>query len=129
MGCCQVKPILARLDASPRQQTPEYRGFLPYGARVSRRFQVNLTVPFVVLAFVACAPAAEEAVVEEPDIEQDDHAIRALLTQATEADNQEDADAWTDLFTEDAVLMPQGCPAPAVSTIFYLSNSVIDLTP
>jgi len=66
---------------------------------------------FGVLALVACAPAAEEVVFEEPDIEQDDHAIRALLTQATEANNQEDADAWADLFTDDAVLMPQGGPA------------------
>ena len=41
---CQVKPILAHLNVSPRQQTPEYRGFLAFGAPVSRRFRVNLTV-------------------------------------------------------------------------------------
>ncbi len=42
---CQVKLILAPLGASPGQKTPLYWGFLSSGARASRPFRVNLTVP------------------------------------------------------------------------------------
>lgn len=66
----------------------------------------TLQVRLLILLFLCIGCTAGE----EPDVERDEEAIRVLFTQATEANNQEDADAWADLFTEDAVLMPQGGP-------------------
>ncbi len=52
------KLILARLDASPRQKTPKYRGFLSSGSRVLPWIWLTLTVPVQVLERVS-----EEAVI------------------------------------------------------------------
>ena len=67
---------------------------------------------FIVLAFVACAPAAEEAVVEEPDTtEADIEAVRAQSERLNAAFASGDLDAFMALMAEDAVLMPPNEPS------------------
>jgi ketosteroid isomerase-like protein len=60
----------------------------------------------VVFAVVACAPAAEVAVVEEPDTAAADiDAIHALREAWVAADNDSDLDGVMAVFTDDVVIM------------------------
>ncbi len=65
-----------------------------------------------VLAIVSCAPAAEEAVVEEtPTTEADVATIQQVVSEWTAAYNASDADALAALYADDAVYMAEGEPA------------------
>ena len=44
-GYCQLELILARLDARPTKQTPEYSGFPLRGSRILSEIALKLTVP------------------------------------------------------------------------------------
>ncbi len=67
---------------------------------------------FTVLAIVSCAPAADEAVVEEtPTTEADVAAAHRLRGAWTAAYNASDADAVAALYADDAILMSEGTPA------------------
>ena len=58
---------------------------------------------FVVLAFVACAPAPEEVVVEEPDTtETDIAAIREVVAAYHDSMEAEDLDAHMAVFADDS---------------------------
>jgi uncharacterized protein (TIGR02246 family) len=60
---------------------------------------------FVVLAFAACAPAAEEVVVEEPDTTAADiAAIQALVEAWSTTYDLEDPEPYMALYAEDAEL-------------------------
>jgi len=76
-----------------------------------------------VLAIVSCAPAAEEAVVEEtPTTEADVAATSQHVGAWTAAYNASDADAVAALYADDAILMDEGAPArvgkPAIRDSF-----------
>lgn len=72
----------------------------------------NAALLLVVLAFVACAPAAEEAVVEVPDTtEADREAIIAQIEGWEAALTTDDTDAFVALYEEGAVLMPPNAPS------------------
>ena len=65
-----------------------------------------------VLAIVSCAPAADEAVVEEtPTTEADIATVQQLVSEWTAAYNASDADALAALYADDAVYMAEGEPA------------------
>ena len=67
---------------------------------------------FAVLAFVACAPAAEEAVVEEtPSTEAEVEAIHSTNDEYALARMANDLDASLAFWTDDAVWMTDGMPA------------------
>ncbi len=51
-GYCQLELIVARLDARPTKQTPEYSGFPLRGSRILSEIALKLTVPVEVQ--VAC---------------------------------------------------------------------------
>jgi len=65
----------------------------------------------VVLAFVACAPAAEEVVVEEPDTtEADVAAIEGLVDELVRVALAGDAEAFAALYADDAIMMAPESP-------------------
>ncbi len=64
-----------------------------------------------VLAMVSCAPAAEEAVVEETPTTEADVAARDLMGEWTAAYNAADAGALAALYADNAVLMGEDGPA------------------
>ncbi len=91
----------------------------------------------VVLAFVACAPAAEEAVVEEPDTtEADVAAIEGLVDELVRVALAGDAEAFVALFADDVMFMAPDAPAAvgiegfrsAIETSFAeVSTGTIDM--
>ena len=67
---------------------------------------------FVVVASVSCAPAAEEAVVEETlTTESEVATFQQLVSEWTAAYNASDADAVAAFYADDAVWMDEGAPA------------------
>ena len=65
-----------------------------------------------VLAIVSCAPAAEEAVVEEtPTTEADVATFQQVVSEWTAAYNASDVDAVVALYADDAIWMDEGAPA------------------
>ena len=76
------------------------------------RLLSSAVLMFVVLAFVACAPEAEEAVVEEtPSTEAEVEAIRSTNDEYVLAVMANDLDGWLAFWTDDAVWMYDGMPA------------------
>ncbi len=71
----------------------------------------SVVLLFVVLAFVACAPAAEEAVVEDPDTtEADVAAIEGLFDELVRVAVAGDAEALAAFFADDAIFMAPNAP-------------------
>lgn len=64
-----------------------------------------LLIGVVVIGAFGCAGS------ESSDPTADAEAIRQLIDRAVQVNNQSDAEGFADLFTEDAVVMPQGAPA------------------
>ena len=65
-----------------------------------------------VLAIVACAPVAEETVVEESLTSESGVAtFQQLVSEWTAAYNASDADAVAALYADDAIWMDEGAPA------------------
>jgi uncharacterized protein (TIGR02246 family) len=80
----------------------------------------------VVLALAACAPAAEQVVVEEPDTtEADIEAINEVVDTYFETMELEDLDAHMALWAEDGVLHRNALPV--VSGTAAIRASVVDL--
>ena len=76
------------------------------------RLLSSAALMFVVLAFAACAPAAEDVVVEEtPSTEAEAEAIRSTNDEYELAVMATDLDGWLAFWTNDAVWMYDGMPA------------------
>ena len=73
------------------------------------KFLSSAILMFVVVAFVACAPAPEEVVVEEPDTtEADIAAIREVVNTFYSTRMAEDLDAQMEIFADDAEVHRNG---------------------
>lgn len=71
-----------------------------------------VVAPCTMLALAACAPAAEEAMVEEPDTtEADLTAIQAVAEEFVGAVEANDPEAITACYGQNAILMPPNEPA------------------
>jgi len=73
-----------------------------------RSISVLLAAGMVMLAIMACQPPAQEA---GPLSEDDIGVIKGIIQQYVQVMLTKDLNAWTGLWTEDAVMMPPNSPA------------------